>query len=303
MSDAGHLNFEDVILTGGTGRSGTTVVGKLLSRHSKVQLAKPAEIKFLTSGNGLLDLINNPKFTRTGKLIFGKNANFNRFARDVKNKWWSRAAKRGGQTGLFQGIDEVSLQELLDNLQSEIKVNRSIGAAKFMRGFVDYQLHQVDKRLWIDTTPPNLMRADEIAQMMPGVKFIHMMRDGRDVSSSVVRELWGPKDYDAAIIWWGDRMKTILKNTAKISNQVHHLWLEDLAISNRELAFDGVLRFLGLDHEEKIDNYFENEVRSEAVKSGRWIREVPDPDKFNKTYQEILKELYDLGLKPPKKQI
>lgn len=296
-------DFKDVILTGGTGRSGTTVMGKLLSRHSKVQLAKPAEIKFLTSGNGLLDLINNPRFTRTGKLIFGKNANFNRFARDVKNKWWNRGAKRGGQTGLFQGIDEVSLQELLDNLQSEIKVDRSIGAAKFMRGFVDYQLHQVDKSLWIDTTPPNLIRADEIAKMMPGVRFIHMIRDGRDVSSSVVRELWGPKDYDEAIIWWGERMKTILKNTAKISNQVHHLWLEDLAISNRELAFDGVLQFLGINHEEKIDNYFKNEVLSEAVKSGRWIREVSNPDKFNKTYQEILKELYDIGLQPPTKQI
>lgn len=303
MQNATAPNFSDVILTGGTGRSGTTVVGKLLSRHSNVQLARPTEIKFLTSGNGLLDLVNNPKFSRTGKLILGKNANFNRFARDVKNKWWNRSAKRGGETGLFQGIDEVSLQELLQNLQNDIKVNRSIGAAHFMRGFIDYQLHNGDKSLWIDTTPPNLMRADEIAKILPGVKFVHMIRDGRDVSSSVVRELWGPKDYEEAIVWWGERMKKILKATAEISEQVHHIWLEDLAVSNRANEFDGLLKFLRLDHEQKIDNYFEKEVLAEAVKTGRWVREVSDPNQFNATYQKILQQLYDLGLKPPKKQI
>lgn len=303
MPDTQLPTFSDVILTGGTGRSGTTVVGKLLARHSQVQLAKPTEIKFLTSGNGLLDLVNNPKFTRTGKLILGKNANFNRFAKDAKNKWWSRSGKRGGKTGLFQGIDEISLAELLQNLQTEIKENRSYGAARFMRGFVDYQLNQSEKSFWIDTTPPNLIRSDEIAKMLPGVKFIHMMRDGRDVSSSVVRELWGPKDYEEAIVWWGDRMKTILKATANLQGQVHHLWLEDLAISNRDQEFDGLLRFLDLEHEPGIDNYFEKEVLANAVKSGRWTREVSNPDAFTLKYEKILQELFDLGLKPAKTRI
>jgi hypothetical protein len=98
-------------------------------------------------------------------------------------------------------------------------------------------------------------------------------------------------------------MKKILKATAEISEQVHHIWLEDLAVSNRANEFDGLLKFLRLDHEQKIDNYFEKEVLAEAVKSGRWVREVSDPNQFNATYQKILQQLYDLGLKPSKKQI
>lgn len=298
-----ELDFSDVVLTGGTGRSGTTVTGKLLARHCKVQLAKPTEIKFLTSGNGLLDLINNPRFTRKGKLLLGKNRNFTRFSRDFENKWWQRPGKKSGITGLHQGIDEISANELKQNLFQQLSINRTKAAANFMRGFIDYQLEGSDKELWIDTTPPNLIRADEIAKMMPGVRFIHMMRDGRDVSSSVVRELWGPKDYNEALQWWGNRMKKILLATKDISMQVHHVWLEDLVIHNRSAEFDGILKFLDLGHEKRIDEYFENEVRPEAVKSGRWKREVKNIEKFSAEYEGILQELFALGLKPTTKQI
>lgn len=303
MSLSDFPDFSDVILTGGTGRSGTTVVGKLLSRHSLVKLAKPTEVKFLTSGNGLLDLVANPRFTRSGKIIFGKNANFNRFSRDAKGKWWDREGKRGGRTGLNIGIDETSLEELLENLNGDLKTDRGLAAAKFMRGFVDYQLHDGEKKYWVDTTPPNLIRADEISKLLPKVKFVHMIRDGRDVASSVVRERWGPQDYDEALIWWGNRMKQILTATKDKGNQVHHIWLEDLAIHNRDDTYGKLLEFLHLNHETKIDQYFEKEVLAEAVKSGRWRREVSDADKYSLQYQKILSELYDMGLEPAKRQI
>ncbi len=56
MTDRASTRFDDVILTGGTGRSGTTIVGLLISRHSQIALSRPTEIRLLTDGNGLLDL-------------------------------------------------------------------------------------------------------------------------------------------------------------------------------------------------------------------------------------------------------
>jgi hypothetical protein len=41
--------FSDALFIGGSGRSGTTIAGKLLSMHQEVVLAKPIEIKYLTS--------------------------------------------------------------------------------------------------------------------------------------------------------------------------------------------------------------------------------------------------------------
>ena len=66
MNPEKQLDFSDAILSGGTGRSGTTIVGKLLTRHSKICISRPTEIKVLTSGNGLLDLLLG---TITGLLL------------------------------------------------------------------------------------------------------------------------------------------------------------------------------------------------------------------------------------------
>jgi len=79
-------DFSDVLFIGGTGRSGTTIAGKLLSRHTEVKLSVPVEIKFLTSGNGLLDLYRDPWISRTGKFAWRRDANLHKFIKTADNK-------------------------------------------------------------------------------------------------------------------------------------------------------------------------------------------------------------------------
>ena len=43
------------VFSGGTGRSGTTLIGKILGKHPRVHAGRPYEIKFLTGRDGLLD--------------------------------------------------------------------------------------------------------------------------------------------------------------------------------------------------------------------------------------------------------
>ena len=45
------------IFIGGTGRSGTTVLGDLLNEHSLVRTSNPTEIKFLANRGGFLDVV------------------------------------------------------------------------------------------------------------------------------------------------------------------------------------------------------------------------------------------------------
>jgi hypothetical protein len=191
---------------------------------------------------------------------------------------------------------------LLVTLEIELPKNRALAGANFMRSFIDYQMQGVESRYWLDTTPPNLMRADEIARLMPGVRFIHMIRDGRDVSSSVVRELWGPNEHFTALKWWEDRIIKILRATSGISNQVLHVWLEDLVVNDRENQLKRILDFLSLDPDKKMLEYFETEVTPQASNSGRWRREVELTDKFEGKYEEAIKGLYELGLPQPMKQ-
>lgn len=294
--------FSDVLFIGGTGRSGTTITGKLLSRHSQIKLSKPVEIKLITAGNGLLDLYLNPRFSRTGKIILGKEKNYIRFEKTFYEKWWSRQGKKGGPTGLSLTITEDRAQQLLRELRTELTVDRAVACQNFLRKIIDEQMPSKSTKYWVDTTPPNLMRADEIDQLFPGARFLHLIRDGRDVASSVVREPWGPNSHNEALEWWRKRMIKILRATRSLNGNVQHLWMEDLVMHNRHETLSGILDFLGLSDEPKLRTYFEEIVNPKASNTGRWKREVANPQAFDQRYKKIFVELLALGMPHPKKQ-
>ncbi len=293
--------FSDLLFIGGTGRSGTTIAGKLLSRHERIILAKPTEIKFLTSGNGLLDLYRDPLISRTGKISLGKNSNFEKFKRSVEEKWWSRPGKKGGITGLQSGIDLADWEDLISKLETELKTDRLIACRNFFRDYVDFQKQSEDS-IWLDTTPPNLMRAQEISKLLPGSRFLHMIRDGRDVASSVVHEHWGPDSHSKALEWWRQRLIAILKQTEHLNGLVLHVWLEDLVHHDRESTYSKFCDFLNIESDQQMQHYFDTTVVPSESNTGRWKKEVLKSTEFDRRYRKILDELFARGLPQPMRQ-
>lgn len=295
------LNFSDVIFTGGSGRSGTTIVGKMLGRHPDVQVAIPLEIKFLTSGNGLLDLVENRRFHRNGKPLVKKEGNYRKFENCVLNKWWIRDSKDAGKTGLHLGIEREELEELLSSLRMELGSDREEAAREFFRKFVNSQLAQRNRSRWVDTTPTNLMRSSAISKLLPGSKFIHMLRDGRDVSCSVVRENWGPSEHFEALEWWRERLLKVLEESKQIQRSVLHVWLEDLIHHERDQTFQRIVDFVELSDSAKMYSYFSEEMQPKSAHSERWKNEIQDVEKFSQRYESILEELISKGLPTPTK--
>lgn len=284
-------DFSDVILSGGTGRSGTTIIGKLLSRHSQVGLSRPAEIKMLTAGNGLLDLYLGRRAGRFKKLLFTDRLHLERFRYRLFNDWWERPPKFGEAAGLFQGIDLGELKEFYRSLGLDWKRDKKSAPGNFLRSFVESQKRTSGKAMWIDTTPINLYRSEDLGRFLPGARFIHMVRDGRDVISSVLREPWGPTNYDEGLVWYRRRMTRILRNTNSLGSRVKTVSLEALAIEKRDQTLAEILDFLGLTEEAKLRDYFETEVIPSRVQQGRWRAEVPDEENFSENYFKLVAEL------------
>ena len=301
-----EFSFDDAIFIGGTGRSGTTILGKLLHRHHQINLSKPVEIKFLTAGTGLLDLHRDPWISRSGKVNLKRNGNFLKFQKSVQQKWWERDGKKGGKIGLSSGISRESWEILESKLGENLLVDRTMACQSFFRSFIDLQLiskpASTSKMLWLDTTPPNLMRADAISQLLPGSKFIHIIRDGRDVASSVIKERWGPDSFDEALIWWSKRMKKILENTQSLNSRVLHVWFEDLVHFNRDVTLRKILDFLEVSEDDGIRKYFDEIVIPASANSGRWRNEVLDEKKYERRYKELFNKLVKRGLIEPMKQ-
>ena len=296
------LEFSDIIFTGGSGRSGTTIVGKMLGRHPDVQAASPLEIKFLTAGNGLLDLVENRRFHKNGKPIIRKNGNLRKFENSVLDKWWIRDSKDSNKTGLHLGIGRELLEEFLAQLRVDVEIDREKAAREFFRKFVDSQLAQRKRSRWVDTTPPNLMRSSAIYALLPGSKFIHMVRDGRDVACSVVREKWGPDEHFEALEWWRKRLLIVLAETEKNPDSVLHVWLEELIHHERDKTFHAISDFVELSDSPKMYSFFTEEMQPKSTHSQRWKNEISKAKKFSARYEEILEELISKGLPAPKKQ-
>ncbi len=298
MVEGNHL-FSQVIFSGGTGRSGTTIVGRLLSRHSQVTMAKPAEIKFLTAGNGILDLSQRRRVGKYKKLIFNDRLHLERFKYRLFHDWWERESKTGGKAGLIQGISESDLRAIYRNLKTNYAKDSRAATQAFMHEFVTMQLAQAEKYFWIDTTPINIYRANEIAKLLPGSKFIHMVRDGRDVIASAIRERWGPTNYEDGLAWYRKRMIRNLTNGIALQDQLLTLSLEDLVIRKRDESIEKLLKFLGLENEKKFIEFFNNTMLESSITRGRWKKEVPDVKALNRAYADLVAEFKGIDSKVP----
>ena len=55
---------------------------------------------------------------------------------------------------------------------------------------------------WGDKSPEYVQDLDVVGELFPDAKYIHLIRDGRDVALSVMSRYWGPKNiYTAATEW------------------------------------------------------------------------------------------------------
>jgi hypothetical protein len=303
-----QLDFSDAILSGGTGRSGTTIVGKLLTRHSKICISRPTEIKVLTSGNGLLDLHLGRKVGKYKRLLVTDGLHLYRFKQRLYKEWWTRdikispnrpEQKPGTQVGLRQAMDLEELDELFRELKEEFKIDKTHATQSFLRGLINIHKERSEKPIWIDTTPINILRSREINSFLPGIRFIHMVRDGRDAISSVIREPWGPNNFDDGLKWWRGRMIKNLRGSLSVGEKMLTLALEDLAIHNRESSYTKLLNFAGISDEERIRDFFDEKVRPENVRQGRWEKEVDNPREFDTRYREIVAELKEIDPSVP----
>jgi hypothetical protein len=140
-------------------------------------------------------------------------------------------------------------------------------------------------------SPPVIKVADHLAEAMPTARFVHMARDGRDVAGSVVLRSWGPNDMVSAIEWWADEMIAISRAIGRVSpSRVLELRMESLVGDERDLAFERLCGFLGIDDDPPMRRFFEETVTSGKAHVERW--------RVDRTPEEIthIDQLYDRAL-------
>jgi len=302
------------VFVGGTGRSGTTVIGDLLGNHSQIRTSTPIEIKFLTNRSGLVDVVfgyNQEIDKKSGKVSIlnfrtyrkRKRKEKERFAKIlvefnkfIWEKWWDIDAPPPHGRGLVSGISKIDLENLLARLERELKINRKWAARRFMRAFISKQFDSGDEIYWVETTPMNIPEANKLQELFPNALFINMVRDPRDVIASLLTKKWGPTSPLEGLDWIEKRLVaghealTSVKTEKKIT-----IALEALAINSREKTYKELLDFLKISDEPAIQKFFVESMTPDAATSGRWKAEIDSPD-FSAGFEAMSARLTKAGV-------
>ncbi len=170
--------FEGPFFVVGFPRSGTKLLRGLLSRHPNVLLPKHEShvfIQLIESFGPRLDL--------------SKEETLHAFVNTVNRSVYASLMATEGfgpleMTTLTTGADLTSWPSVLRAVQAH---------------FSD-AVDGPDRRVWGDKTPFYLHHMMLLHQTMPGARFIHIIRDVRDVSASH-RKIWSKNPLRTAVRW------------------------------------------------------------------------------------------------------
>ncbi|WP_165865671.1 sulfotransferase family protein [Vallicoccus soli] len=301
--------------TGGTGRSGTTVVARMLDRHPRIARTRPWEVRFLTDRFGLCDLVEEREGGPLRRLaraalataapprplrpVGGPSA----FEERLRGPWWRRTAGNGKVVGLHQGLEPEVLERALDGFRDRLREDAPAAARRLVHDLLDPPARALGRERWIETTPLNAARVDSLVRFLPDLRLVHMVRDGRDVCASVAPRYWGPDDMDSALDWWEARMLRAGRALARVpAANVLTVQLEDLVLRDREATLHRVLDFLGLDPAPGVLRFHAEHMAPRAANLGRWEQALQgaDRDRFAARYDAALERLRVAGAPVPR---
>ena len=285
------------IFIGGTGRSGTTILGDLLNEHSLVRTSNPTEIKFLANRGGFLDVVfgsmssqieNRQKISilhyrtyreRAQKDLLHRSQRFDEFNKKIWERWWEIDGPAPHGPGLHVGIEKKDLQRILSEYSHSMKKRPLKQASKFMESFISLQKNHKGEKYWAETTPMNISYSNRLTKLFPSAKFIVIRRDPRDVIASLLTKDWGPNTPLEGIEWIEARLRADNDALRSVQpNQVLVIHLEDLVTNSSEETYSKILDFLELQDEPAMRKFHTTKMTAENASTGRWKGEIDTPE-------------------------
>jgi len=184
------MSTVDARFCGGTGRCGTALLGSILADHPAVAYFR--EPRFLSDPNGLCDYVRGKTPLATFREYMVK-----RFRRNLVNKL---RLQEMADVGAIYSPDVI--YEVM-NLTLQDRGDRVADG----RAFVLLLFGKMSRPYWVEKTPHTVTCVDVLYWMFPNMRYVHLIRDPRDVFASLLHQHWGPKAGPAFVRWYNDIME------------------------------------------------------------------------------------------------
>ena len=172
------------------------------------------------------------------------------------------------------GDFHLDARELLERFRSIDPINPGDAT----RAFFELYAEREGKSRWGDKTPGYVREMHRIESVLPEARFVHLVRDGRDVALSVLSMNWGPSTVPEAAFRWKKRILRAREQAPRIGHYVE-IRYEDL-VRDTEGTLRRICEFIDLPYDEAMLRYHERaeeRLREKARDLDRGPEKEPQP--------------------------
>ncbi len=286
---------ERPVLVGGTGRSGSTIVGHLLDHHRELTLCRPMEVRFIAGNDGLADAL------AAGLAAPGSAPALDaaQLAVDrLLHRWFQRAEN----VGLHESMSRHDVDAMAEDYLAEFRTDPVHATRVLTFSIMERIADRLHAKRLVDTTPANARKADRVEAIYPASTVIVVTRDGRDVAASFAHQSFGPSNPFEALSQWEQRMLRTHKAVARSRpGRVLTIQLVDLVVNDRPGSLALLCEFLGVDVDPHMVSWFDAEVTASGMHPGRWRADFDDETtkRLDHQYAEACERLSAAGVAIP----
>lgn len=283
--DSEIFNPPPLLFIGGTGRSGTHVLAKILNNHSHFRKV-PNEARFHTDPGGFPDVLSG----QTSPELFVWR---------LRKHWYRNfEIRRLSFRGIHRYVPRARLDAACESFLS--RCERSEPEAACRQLFFDLLwplAAEESKAGLIEQSCDVVAEAPALGRLFPEAKFIHVVRDGRDVAASRVGQgarLSRPRTMRQGLEWWEGRIQRIDEGVRGVEpGRVYPVSLDELVDGDRRRTYRLTRRFAGLRNEDAMLDYFQSRVKDRNAHLERWRGSVPGrrQDEVEAIYVEMLERM------------
>ena len=214
-----HLELAPVMIIG-HGSSGTSITGQMIRDYLRVSFG--TESQFI------------PRYyyrlARYGDLAV--DANLRRLVADILDeRWFVRCRKFGFETNVdavLCGVAQRTYRGVLESIFGQLALH-----------------HRMAR--WGDKTPEYIHHLPVLRALFADARYIHLVRDGRDVALSVFDRFWGAKNIVTAALEWRFALERARGFAQTLEpGRLLELRYEDLLKDPRQ-TFARIIQFLRID--------------------------------------------------------
>jgi Sulfotransferase family len=204
------------------------------------------------------------------------------------------AATKGGRTTAQEAMapllastrwPDFHLSE--EGLRDRLRAAEPLDPTATLRALYEAYAERIGKPRWGDKTPGHGVRMPRIARALPEARFIHLIRDGRDVTVSRRRRATDPAPVAKHAKRWQARIRATRRHAARVDHYIEERYEE--LVTDPERVLRRICEFIELDYEPAMLDYHEHAAER--------LREIANP--LGRKTADWRLEAHALAAEPP----